>query len=909
MSNAVGPWNVELSRDAARAVREAPPVLRSALADFLDRLGNEGLPANAERLEGPNHAVRTGDIEAIVSVSYDDRSMVVARLTLSDRPPVRDALRAAHVPAVMSSRLSRHLDELWRDARASMRGFRRSPGFVISVIATLALAIGGATTLFGLANTVFNGALPFADDAQLLRLRDRQVTAGGEPRIFNMSPLDFMAIRDQATTLEGVTAAGGVNHILTGEQGAQRVNVIHVSDGWAQLLGIRPTVGRLFTADEERLGGDAQVAILSHGLWESRFGGDPRIVGSQIDYDGGLMTVVGVLQPRFRYPYEADIWMPWRWDPADGTSHDLNIVGRMTPGTTLAEVRMELDRIAAGLQESRPDTNTDLFLNAESMRGDFIRDEGSVLLALRAAVGFLMLLACVNVTNLFVARFVSRQREVGIRVALGAGRIREIRGFMVETVLLFLAGGSLGLLMALWLGDAMGVLVPDAMRTQLDMAGLQVNGELVLFALGLSLVSGMVFGLMAAVRGTRGDVSQILKMGGRGGSAGGTGVQRALVVTQLALSLSLLVGAGVLFDHFQRLSAAGLGLQVDDLYTLRVSLEQDRFATADPRLGIVTQLSEALEAIPGVEAAAYTTVNPLCCGDWGAPLGVEGQPQPEGSTHLIHHRMVGPGYFEATGTPLLRGRDFDARDAPGTAPTVIVDEALADRFWPDEDALGKRVRIDRPDAEWRTVVGVVGDVDEDGDYSETWYLPYTQDPVARSSENLHFMIRARDASVLDAARRAVSAVDPNLAVYEMISMASLRTENISQDRIAPAVGSMFAAFGLLLAGLGVFGMLSYNVNTRSREIGTRIALGAHPSQVTGLVLQGALRLTGLGVVVGLAMALGLNRILQRAIFGVEGASPTLMAGLAIVLFAASLVAAAVPALRAARVSPIEAFRD
>jgi predicted permease len=401
----------------------------------------------------------------------------------------------------------------------------------------------------------------------------------------------------------------------------------------------------------------------------------------------------------------------------------------------------------------------------------------------------------------------------------------------------------------------------------------------------------------------------VLKEGGRGSTGEGTGVQNALVVTQLALSLALLVGAGVLFEHFNRLSRDDLGFVIEDLHTLRVSVEQERFAGEDARMDVVSRLQEAIASVPGVSGVAYTTVNPLCCGDWGAPLEVEGASQPEGSTHLIHHRMVGPEYFETTGTPILQGRDFDQRDVPGTEPIVIVDQALAQRFWPEENALGKRVRLDLPGATWKTVVGVVGDVDEEGDYSETWYLPYTQSPTARSSEGLHFMIRSEDAGVLDGARRAVRQVEPNLAVYELRTMVSLREDNISQDRLGATVGSVFAVFGLLLAGLGVFGMLSYTVATRSREIGTRIALGAHPGQVTGLVLSRAGRLSAAGVLVGLAAAVGLNRVLRQTVFGVEAASPLMLACLAVVLLLTAAVAAALPALRASRIDPVEAFRS
>jgi len=902
-------WHIELSQDAAREVKEAPPVLRKRVAGLLDALANEGLPANARALGEESHSIRVGDTEAIVTIDSAERRIVVARLTITNEPATRDALRAVRVPAAMSSRVARHLDEVAADIRTSLRSFRRSPGFVVSVLATLTVALGGATTLVGLGNTVFTGALPFDDDAELLRIRDRRVTAGGDLRIFNMSPLDFTTIRDRSTTLEGVIAADGANHVLTGGEIAQRVNVIRVSEGWGDVLGIEPAVGRLFTPEEARLGADAQVALLSHALWETRFGSDPGVIGRAVPYDGGVLTVVGVLQPRFHYPYDADLWMPWSWDATDGVSHDLNVVGRMAAGVSEDEVRLDMERISLGLTQSRPDTNANLSINVESLRLDLIRDHTSILMALMMAVGFLLLLACVNVTNLFVARFIGRQREVAIRVALGAGRLREIRGFVVETVLIFLTGGMLGLGLSLWLGDIVGVLVPDTMRDQLDMAGLRLSGDLVLFALVMSVVAGISFGLLAAWKGTRTDVASVLKEGGRGGSRGGTGVQRALVVTQLALALSLLVGAGVLFDHFQRLSADDLGMEVDQLYTMRISVEQERFADEDSRLDIVGRISTAISRVPGVEAVGYTTVNPLCCGDWGASLAVEGRTQPEGSTHLIHHRLVGPGYFEATGTPIRRGRDFDRTDAPGSLLTVIVDEALADRFWPGGDALGQRVRMDRADADWLTIVGVVGDVEESGDYSETWYLPYTQVPTMRSSENLHFMIRASDSGALDLARRAVQTVDANLAVYDLATMSALRAENIAQDRLGSTVASAFAVFGLLLAGLGVFGMLSYNVGTRSREIGTRIALGAHPSQVTGLVIRGAMKLTLSGAVLGLAMAFGLNRVLQSVIVGVEPASPLLISGLFVTLIATSGVAALLPALQAARVNPIEAFKD
>jgi predicted permease len=837
-----------------------------------------------------------------------ERSILVVTVAAGARKPARDALRAAHVPPSLAARLSSLADELIGDVRASIRGLRRSPGLVLSVVLTLAVAMGGATALFGVADSVFRGSLPFDDADRLLRLRDRRVAPGGEPRVFNMSPLDFHAIRRGSSTLTGVAAATGTNHVLTGGDVSQRVNVLRVSEGWTAVLGARPVAGRTFTPAEEALGGDAQVALISHALWESRFGGSMDVVGQGVPYDAGVLTIVGVMPPGFRFPYEADVWTPWRWDETDGVSHDLHVVGRMTDDADLAAVRRDLDRLVVDLQASRPETNADLFLYAETLRDDLIREGDRILVALGGGVAFLLLLACANVATLLLARFISQRREVGIRVALGAGRVREVRGFAVEAGLLFLVGGGLGLVLAVWLGDLVGTLIPDGMRAQFGRDGVELTGSLAIFAVGVSLVAGAVVGAFAGWRGTRGDVARVLRDGDRGASAGGT-LQRGLVAAQLALALSLLLGAGTLFDHFRSLSDEDLGMELEGLYTLRVSLEQERFAGTDARNMVVGRIKEALTSVPGVTTVGYTTVNPLCCGDWGAPLAVEGRTNPEGSTHLIHHRMVGPDYFDATGTPLLRGRTFDDRERPGSPATVIVDEPLAERFWPGEDPLGRRIRLDRPGAEWMTIVGVVGDVEESGDYSETWYLPYTRDPVARSSENLHFMIRASDPSALEGARSAIREVDPDLAVYEMASMASLRSENISQERLGAAVGTSFAAFGLLLAALGVFGTLAYHVGTRSREIGTRIALGAHPGQVTRLVLRRAVTLGLVGIGGGSLLGVLLAGLLRRVIPGVETVNAGLMAVLAALLLSVAVTAAAIPARRAARVDPMVAFRD
>ena len=904
------PWRLELSRDAEQSVRSARPVSRGAVVTLLDRLAREGLPRDAVSLED-HDTWRITDPAGVLVVARrrEERVLLVVSLAHVEEAPVRDALRLAHLPAAVASRVSEHLIEVGSDVRFALRTFRKRPGFVASVLATLALAIGGTSALFGLINTVFLSALPFEEGDRLLRLRDESVTPSGQVRHFNMSPLNFHAIVERNRVFSGVVAQGGVNLALTGGDVPQRVNGIRVTAGWTEVMGLRPLLGRGFTPEEEARGADAGAAILAHSLWESRYGSDPSVIGREVTYDGGRFSVVGVMSPRFNYPYDAELWMPWTLDATDGLSHDFNVVGRLLPGATLEEARRDLDRIALELESERPDTNAELGLYAETVREDFIEGSDRILVALMASVAFLLLLACVNVTNLLVARFVSRQQEIGIRAALGASRMRQLRQFATETLVLFVLGGAAGLMLTLWLGNALSVLIPENFRTQLDMAGVRLDANVLAFTALLSVGAGLVFGLLAAVRGSRTDVVSVLKDGGRG-TAGRNRVQHVLVVTELALSLTLLAGAGVLFDHFQRLRSDDLGLDIAGLYTVRVSLEQERYQEPEARVAAVSRLREAVAAVPGVEAVGMTTVNPLCCGDWGAPLEVDGfEPLAEGATILIHHRLVGPAYFEATGTELLSGRVFGAQDGPGSPQTVIVDESLAKRFWPGEEALGKRVRVARPGREWRTVVGVVGDVQERGDYSDTWYIPYAQNATDRSAENLHFMIRTASATTLEAVRQAVGEVDPNLPVYGTSTMGDLRTEIISQERLGAIVAGVFAVVGLLLAAFGLFGVLSYAVSTRRREIGTRIALGAERVDVVAMILRQALALSAVGATVGLGTALGLNRLLQSLVAGTRPAGPGMLAIITVTLVLAATLAAAAPAMRAARVDPLTALKE
>ncbi len=799
--------------------------------------------------------------------------------------------------------------DLASDLRFSLRILRRSPGLTAAVVLTLAMGIGGAAAVFGTFYDVYRSALPFRDGERLVRLRNYVFGPGGEQRAYNFPQSTTVLVRDVNRSFTGVVAMNPGSVALTGEGSPERVSAVGVTAGWSELLGVKPIFGRPFTAEEEKEGGDAGVALIAHALWQRHFGGDPGVVGHTLSLEGGDVTVVGVMPPRFNYPYDAQVWTPLRLDPTNTRSHDLNVVGRLRDGVDVAGARADMDRIYAALQHDDPAAATDEGIQVTTVRQDFIRDGGRMVQALLVAVGFFLLLACVNVANLLAAHFVSRRREMGIRAALGASAGRRLRQTATETLVLFLAGGVLGLLITSWLGDVVAALVPEVFRTQLGIGMRGLTGPVIAFTGGVALVAGVVAGLGAAWRARRTDLRAVLHDTGRGVIRGGTRLQDILVVAELALSVVLLVGAGVMLDHFLRLQDQDLGFRLDGVETLQASLEGPRYADAGVRVRLVRALEEKLEAVPGVESVGITTVNPLCCGDWAAPVEIEGHPNPPDRTAPhVRHRYVTPGYFRTLGIPLQEGRLFPGADRPGTPPEVIVDAALARRWWPGRDPVGKRIRVARDGAAWKTVVGVVGDTWDVSDYKEGWYLPFYQEPTGGSTGTLHIMVRLRSDAALAAVRAAIAQVDHDLPLYGVASMAELRRRNLAQDRLGALMTAVFAAFGLLLAGVGLYGLMAYLVGLRAGEIGTRIALGASRARVLAMVLRRAALLVAVGCGIGVTLALALNRALDSIVVGLGMAGPALLAPLVAVLVACGGVAALVPALRAARMDPVRAFR-
>ena len=905
-------WQIHLSPEAAAVLRDASRSAAARVAEALDDLASNGpaaLAIDENGREWTGH-LAAGDYVVTVAGRDSDERIIVIRIDPLDQHRAHDAVDL--LPLKLSTRrtLGSLLQGVDLDLRYTLRTLRRSPVFAAVVIATLAIGFGGATALLDIVHTVYASALPFGDGDRIMRIRNANVSPEGEIRRYNLTPSDFDLLRRNTRSFSEVVAQGGRSISLIGDGPAERVSAIGVSPNWAQTLRIRPIIGRTFTPDEERAGTDAGVGVISYSLWQRRFGGDSAVLGTPLEYDGGAIMIIGVMPQYLNYPYDADIWTPWTFAATNMSASSLNVIARLKDGETMTSAQADAARIHADRQAANLHRSATAF-DVATMRSDFIRDEARNLQALSAAVFFLWVLACVNVANLLVARFTTRRTELALRAALGGRRDQQIRQMLLESLVLFACGAVGGLLLGSWLRQMLTVTVPDVLRTQLGFTGTGVGSGVAAVTLGVGLVFGLGLGIIAALRAVRTDPMTLVRQGGRG-SVGRSDrrVFDVLVAAQLSLSLVLLVGASLLIGRFRDLSGGTPGYVLDDLATMRLTIEQERYRTADARVRLARTIEERLAVVPGVTSVGITTVNPLCCGDWGAPIEVEGRPiAPNEPATLVAHSYVTPGYFGAMQIALKRGRGFDASDRPNGPLTVVIDEEFARMAWPGQDAIGKRVRLARADQPWRTVVGIVPVTEHEAEMRASWFLPYYQDPIGPSAEQLHIMVRRSPSASMESLREVVRRIDPTLAVYGMTTMLALQDERTSQDRLGAIVSGVFAVFGLMLAGFSLYGLLSYSVELRTGEMGVRMALGASRGSIVRLILrQAATRLVA-GIVLGLTLALAMNQMLRGAIDGLPWVAWTTLITLAGLMAAVAAVAAVAPAVRATRVDPIQSLRS
>jgi len=806
------------------------------------------------------------------------------------------------------------MEKLFRDLRFALRMLARSPGSSAAAVLCLALAIGATTAVFSFENAVLLRGLPYRD-AQRIFIVWNQFLANNDPKE-DFSIPEFLDLREQAKSFAQLAATRPGLSSLTGDGDPELLVTVHVSPDLFRLLGVSPGLGRWFLPEEERPGRD-QVAILSHELWQRHFSSDPGVIGRKVIIDSQPYTVVGVTAEGFYFRRKGrDLWLPLTIDQAAQPKRDnrnYEIYARPRDGLAPAAAQAELDTIASQFARDHPESypaSSGYGMKLASYRDEVIGDSRPALLLLGGAVALVLLIACANVANLLMARATTRDREVAVRIAFGAGRPALLRQFLVESLLLALGGGALGLVLAAW-GVRLTAHMNIAKLPRLDEVSIDAN--VLLFSLAVTVLTGVLFGFAPALQALRGNLLHSLKQGGRGGSEGAERQlpRRLLVVVEVAVALMVLVGAGLLVQSFVRMARINPGYNPHDVLTLELFLPAPKYPDKTQRVTFWNRLVERLDSLPGVVAAATVNAVPLGKVQETGDLEIEGlalkpgQPAPQAAW-----RICSPDYFRTMGTPLAEGRFFTPLDNDQAQAVAIVDRSVAKRFWPGTSPIGKRLKMTGQDSagEWRTIVGVVGDVKHvsfDTDSPPHVYAPLAQYP--RLFQYVVIRTNGDPAALARAARAAVREIDRDQAVFRVESMDEKVAITTAWRRFYTALLGCFAVVALALAMVGVYGVTAFSVAQRRREIGIRMALGARRGSVLGLVLGQALLLAGLGVALGLAAALALVRVAASLLFGVSATDLGSFAGGALLLVALAIVASWLPARRASRLDPVLAL--
>ncbi len=800
---------------------------------------------------------------------------------------------------------------LGHDLRHGARLLVRSPGFSLAVLATIALGVGVNTAVFSVVRAVLLRQLPYHEAERLVLVEDTQPNVEEAPASYP----EYVDWREGTRALDGVAAWVGNDQSLTGSGEARHLNGVRASSNLFAVLGIYLPLGRSFLREEEAPTA-ARVAVLGHGLWERGFGSDPAILGTSVTLNGAPFTVVGVLPGDFDtrtvFGGGVDVWIPLRVDDqlAPRGLHFLNVLARLQPGVDLGSARAEVEALAGRL---RKDRGIDHGIRLEPLKERLVAGARRPLVVLLGTVAFVLLIACANVANLLLSRAFGRQREIAIRLAVGAGRARLVRQLLTESLWMGVLGGLFGLLLAWW-----GVQIfSHALAGAVPRAGeIRIDGTVLSFTLALSLLTALVSGLAPALHAARASLQDALKQAGPSISSGANRVRLRglLVVSEVALALVLLVGAGLLVESFFRVLSVEKGFDPRGVLALRLDLPQSRYGSPEERIGALGQIVERMRTLPGVVTASLACHVPLAGGNTSGGFAIEGKTFPPDAAPLADKRIVGPGYFTVMRIPLLRGRFFDPRDAESGPRVAIVNETFERRFFSGQDALGKRIDFLWNTKGWQEVVGVVADVKHDAldaPSSPEIYVPISQS--SRSADDIGSWILVRTTGPpgkwIGALRAQVAAVDRDAPVSVAWTMEEILSGSLAPRRLTLVLMGAFAVLALLLAAVGIHAVLSYSVAERRREIGIRLALGASPRRVLALVVGRGMRLVSVGVVLGLAAALVASRLLRGLLFGVTPTDPVAFAAVCALLLCVSLVACYFPGRRATAIDPVSMLRS
>ncbi len=799
------------------------------------------------------------------------------------------------------------METLFQDIRYGIRTLARNPGFAAIAVIALALGIGANSAIFSVVNAVLLRPLQFEKPEQLVLVWEKRMALG---RVRNpASSPDFVDWRAQNQVFEDMAAYAGRGFNLTGADEAERLEGAAVSPSMFTILRAQPRLGRVFQDDEAKTGQNA-VVILGNGLWQRRFGADPDIAGKTVRLNDTPYTVIGVMPADFIFPNSrTEVWVPLTFSPEDLNSrgsHFLNVVARLKSGVTLDEARENMNAIASSL-EQQYQVNTGHGVNVFPLYEEVVSSARPALLVLLGAVAFVLLIACANVANLLLARGSTRQKEIAIRTALGARRGRIVRQLLTESVLLALAGGIVGTLLALWGLDLLLTVGTDSIPRAKE---IKLDTTVLVFTLLVSFVTGLIFGIIPALQASKPNLNESLKEGSRGASASffRNRVRSLFVIAEVAICLVLLIGAGLMIKSFARLLNVSTGFNPENVLTFNIALSNSKYNTSEQVTAFYQQTLERISALPGAQSAAAIAALPLAGGFGSRYFGIEGRPpQPPGQGFNANLNVSSPGYFQTMNIPLVAGRDFDERDVMKSPPVAVINQEMARRYWPDEDPIGKRLAVGN-DA-WRMIVGVVGDVKQstlDAETRPEMFWPYYQ--MGLTFATIAVRTSGEPEMLTASLRSEMQSIDKDLPLYNIKTMDKVVSESVSSRRLNVLLLGTFGGLALVLAAVGLYGVMSYSVTQRTREIGIRMALGANRSDVLRLVIGQGLILTLIGVAVGLGAAVGLTRLMSSLLYGVSATDSITFAFISLLLTGVASAASYIPARRAMKVDPMIALR-